>query len=183
MGCLMWVQRIIHDDVIKWNHFPRYWPFVWGESTDHGRLPLAKASDAELWCFLWPAPEQTNEQTLVTPVIWEPLRPLWRHCNAIFCRNQCIVLNFMFCWNFSLPQPTVYSMDHCIVWLSFVLSVGHNPSLVVHDIHLAIEFRVALLMDTTVIWSLIMVHVYHQTQTPTQTKFIQHKYRYHIRFT
>ena len=19
-----------HDDVIKWNHFPRYWPFVWG---------------------------------------------------------------------------------------------------------------------------------------------------------
>ena len=20
----------LHDDVIKWNHFPRYWPFVWG---------------------------------------------------------------------------------------------------------------------------------------------------------
>ena len=20
----------IHDDVIKWKHFPRYWPFVWG---------------------------------------------------------------------------------------------------------------------------------------------------------
>ena len=19
-----------HDDVIKWKHFPRYWPFVWG---------------------------------------------------------------------------------------------------------------------------------------------------------
>ena len=19
----------LHDDVIKWNHFPRYWPFVW----------------------------------------------------------------------------------------------------------------------------------------------------------
>ena len=19
-----------HDDVIKWRHFPRYWPFVWG---------------------------------------------------------------------------------------------------------------------------------------------------------
>ena len=21
---------ILHDDVIKWKHFPRYWPFVWG---------------------------------------------------------------------------------------------------------------------------------------------------------
>ena len=21
---------LLHDDVIKWKHFPRYWPFVWG---------------------------------------------------------------------------------------------------------------------------------------------------------
>ena len=21
---------LIHDDVIKWKHFPNYWPFVWG---------------------------------------------------------------------------------------------------------------------------------------------------------
>ena len=21
---------VVHDDVIKWKHFPRYWPFVWG---------------------------------------------------------------------------------------------------------------------------------------------------------
>ena len=40
----------IHDDVIKWKHFPRYWPFV------QGIHPLTKASDAELWCFLWSAP-------------------------------------------------------------------------------------------------------------------------------
>ena len=25
-----WVLRISHDDVIKWKHFPRYWPFVRG---------------------------------------------------------------------------------------------------------------------------------------------------------
>ena len=24
------VQMLTHDDVIKWKHFPRYWPFVWG---------------------------------------------------------------------------------------------------------------------------------------------------------
>ena len=21
---------LYHDDVMKWKHFPRYWPFVWG---------------------------------------------------------------------------------------------------------------------------------------------------------
>ena len=30
-----------HDDVIKWKHLPRYWPFV-------RRIPDTKASDAEL---------------------------------------------------------------------------------------------------------------------------------------
>ena len=47
---------IFHDDVIKWKHFPRYWPFG-GELTGHRWIPLTKASDAELWCFLWSAPE------------------------------------------------------------------------------------------------------------------------------
>ena len=59
-----------HDDVIKWKHFPRYWPFVRG-STDLRWISLIKASDAELWCFLWPASEITIEQTTETPVIWD----------------------------------------------------------------------------------------------------------------
>ena len=32
-GRLLWfssLSRIYHDDVIKWKHFPRYWPFVRG---------------------------------------------------------------------------------------------------------------------------------------------------------
>ena len=29
---------VFHDDVIKWKHFPRYWPFVRG-------IPLTEASD------------------------------------------------------------------------------------------------------------------------------------------
>ena len=34
-GCLLWDLSLIvwstfHDDVIKWRHFPRYWPFVRG---------------------------------------------------------------------------------------------------------------------------------------------------------
>ena len=45
-----------HDDVIKWKHFPHYWPFVRGIH----RSPvnsLTKASDAGLLCILWFAPE------------------------------------------------------------------------------------------------------------------------------
>ena len=44
-----------HDDVIKWKNFPRYWPFVRG--TGSRWIPRTKASDAELSCFLWSAPE------------------------------------------------------------------------------------------------------------------------------
>ena len=40
-----------------------------GEFTGHRWIPLAKASEAGLWCFLWSAPEQTVEQTFETPVI------------------------------------------------------------------------------------------------------------------
>ena len=29
--CILWFQMgFLHDDVIKWNQFPRYWPFVRG---------------------------------------------------------------------------------------------------------------------------------------------------------
>ena len=44
---------------------------LWWESTSGRCIPLTKASDAELWCFLWSAPVQTVEQTIETPVIWD----------------------------------------------------------------------------------------------------------------
>ena len=34
---------------------------LWGEFTGHRWIPLTKASDAELWCFLWSTAEQTIE--------------------------------------------------------------------------------------------------------------------------
>ena len=46
----------VHDDVIKWKHFPRYWPFVRGIHRSPVNCPH-KGNDAELWCFLWSAPE------------------------------------------------------------------------------------------------------------------------------
>ena len=51
-----WISFRIHDDVIKWKHFPHYLPFV-REFTGHQWIPRTKASDRELWCFLWYTPE------------------------------------------------------------------------------------------------------------------------------
>ena len=44
---------------------------LWGESTGHRWIPLTKASDVELLCFLWSAAQQTVEQAIEMPVIWD----------------------------------------------------------------------------------------------------------------
>ena len=46
---------------------------LWKESTGDRWIPLTKASDAELWRLLWSAPEQTAEQIIETPVIWDAI--------------------------------------------------------------------------------------------------------------
>ena len=46
----------IHDDVIKWKHFPPNWLFVLWIHRPRW-IPHTKASHAELWCFLWSASE------------------------------------------------------------------------------------------------------------------------------
>ena len=64
-----------HDDVIKWKHFPRYWPFVRGIQPSPLNSPH-KGKWAELWCLLWSAPEPTVEQTMEKPVIWDAITPI-----------------------------------------------------------------------------------------------------------
>ena len=54
---------------------------LWEESTGHQWIRLTKATDAELWCFLWSAPEQTVEQTIETPVIWDAIALIMTETN------------------------------------------------------------------------------------------------------
>ena len=63
-----------------------------GEFTGHLLIPRTKASDAELWCFLWF--KQVSKQS------WgwwfETLsRPFWRHCN-VYTENVNESINV--CW-------------------------------------------------------------------------------------
>ena len=46
---------------------------LYGEFTSHRWFPRTKASDAQLWCFLWSSLEATVEQTMETPVIWDAI--------------------------------------------------------------------------------------------------------------
>ena len=64
------IQR--HDEIIKWKYVPRYWSLCEGNQPMSDGLP-SKASDAKLWCFIWCAPEQTVEQTIEIPVIWDAM--------------------------------------------------------------------------------------------------------------
>ena len=45
---------------------------LWGEFTGDWWIPFTKASGVEL-CILWSAPEQTAEQIIKTPVIWDAI--------------------------------------------------------------------------------------------------------------
>ena len=46
---------------------------LWRESIGHRWISLTKANEAELWYFLWSEPEQTDEQIIKTPVIWDAI--------------------------------------------------------------------------------------------------------------
>ena len=46
---------------------------LWGESTSDRWIPLTKASDRDVWFFLWSAPEQTVEQTIKSSLIWDDI--------------------------------------------------------------------------------------------------------------
>ena len=72
-----------HDDVIKWNHFPRYWAFV-QEFTGHWWIPRTKASDVELWCFLDLRLNIRLSKQLQGWWFETLLPPLWLHCNVKF---------------------------------------------------------------------------------------------------
>ena len=81
-----------------------------GELSGHRWIPRTKASDAELWCFLWS-----------TWIIWlskqscgwwfgTPLRSLWRHCNVTRCpinNNPSLVQIMAWCriGNKPLSEP------------------------------------------------------------------------------
>ena len=54
--------------------------YLCGEFTSHRWIPRTKASDAELWCILWSAPEWTE--------IWDAIAPIMTSLCTILLRGM-----------------------------------------------------------------------------------------------
>ena len=72
------VTIYLHDDVMKWKHFPRYWPIVRGIHRSPVNSPHKDQwRGALMFCLIcaW-----------INRDVWfeTPLRSLWRHCYDIF---------------------------------------------------------------------------------------------------
>ena len=73
-----------YDDVIKWKKI-RVTGHLCGEFTGHRWIPRTKASDAELWCFLWSGLDRYKRLSKEWWDWWFEMssRQLWRHCNEL----------------------------------------------------------------------------------------------------
>ena len=79
---------MIHDDVMKWKYFPRY--FVSGIY----RSPVVSPHKDQwrgVWIFLWSAPEQTVAETIERRMIWDAIALIMTYlwCN----RDISIIMN------------------------------------------------------------------------------------------
>ena len=74
------VIRLMHDDVIKWKPFPRYWPYVRGiHRSSVTQKPVTRSFD--VFSDL-PLNKRLRKQS--RGCWFESLaHPLWRHCNGM----------------------------------------------------------------------------------------------------
>ena len=84
---IFWKNMVsAHDDVIKWKHFPRYWPFVWGFLFPPQR-PVTQSFDVFFDLRL-------NKRLGKQSQGWwfeAPSHPLWCHCNDdLQCHDRAI---------------------------------------------------------------------------------------------
>ena len=83
------VTLVIHDDVIKWKHFPCYWPFVQGiHRSPVNSLHKGQWRGALIFFFDLHVNKRLSKQS------WgwwfeTPAGSLWRHCNATSHSRWC----------------------------------------------------------------------------------------------
>ena len=84
----IYIFSIGHDDVIKWKHFPRYWPFVRGIhrfTVNSPQRPVTRSFDVFFDLRL-------NKRLSKQSWGWwfeTPSRSLWRHCNVM--HHPCVL--------------------------------------------------------------------------------------------
>ena len=121
-----WTTRC-HDDVIKWKHFPRYWPFVRGIHRGPGQRPVTRSFDV---LFDLRPNKRLGKQSWGW---WSetPSSSLWRHRNGnMIFRTIWIsmpgkgLLVYGGCFDCAQQTPfSVYLMALLIICLVFTESI------------------------------------------------------------
>ena len=114
-----------HDDVIKWKHFPRYWPFCAGNSPVTGEFPAQRPVTRIFGVFF-----DLRLNNRLSKQWWgwwfeTPSRPLWRHGNECL-RNVGKSTN---CWS----MLVVSSFSHGDKTLS--IGLGKHITVTSRDRH------------------------------------------------
>ena len=118
------------------------------EFTAHRWIPFTKASDAELWCFLWSRLNKRLSKPSRRRWFETPSCPLWRHCNGIPTKARELnltknakmvsaVKHHISLWNFNkvlllilvrfccvLPHKDI-NKSHATFWLYWVTRDEH----------------------------------------------------------
>ena len=67
------ISQAIHADVIKWKHFPRYWPFVRGINRVAGEFPAQRPVTRGFDVFLDLGLNERLSKQIVRLVIWDAI--------------------------------------------------------------------------------------------------------------
>ena len=87
------VAWLRHDDVNKWKHFPRYWPFVRGIHRSPVKFPTQRPVTRSFDVFFdlrlnkWLSKQSWGW--------WFETRscPLWRHCNGTYASERWVIIS------------------------------------------------------------------------------------------
>ena len=74
----------VHDDAIKWKHFPRYWPFVKGIHWSPVNSPYKGHWRGTLMFFFYLHLNKRLSKLSRRRWFETPSRPLGRHCNVLY---------------------------------------------------------------------------------------------------
>ena len=91
-GLLLGLSSWCHDDLIKWKHFPRNWPFVQGNSPVTGEFP---AQRPVTWSFDVFFDLHLNKRLSKQWCGWwfeTPLCPVWRNCKPCYVAKLLSVI-------------------------------------------------------------------------------------------
>ena len=146
----------------SWNgNIFRVTGLLWVQSTGYRWISLTKVSDAELWCFLWSAPEYTVEQTMKKLVIWDAGALIMTSLYMFLCVLACSriqsschmwISRYVTVMQYSLHHKSVHDdvikFKHVPGYRPFVWGIHRSP---MNSPHKG-QWRGALMFSLICVW-------------------------------